>query len=280
MADPQKFMFTVRFDTDEDEEAIKEEPTASESAQVEETGEEKEEELPPPPTYSQEDLDEAVQAAHALGHANAYKKAETSIEKHTAEALDKVAVQLQEVQTVQDKANEENAAIAAHAALTVIKKLLPHWIKTHGPHEIEHIIEEILPILHDEPQIRIQAHPETLALLETQMEDVKKRTGYLGHIVYQPNPKLSETDTTITWHKGGVDRRMDRLMARVEEIMEENIPMPNGKEEDIPASAPEKPTPPKAAPAAAETKPTAQKSPAQTAKKAAQPTAASAAKQE
>lgn len=231
----KKFMFNRRFDQTEDEL----QQAQSEIEDIFLTGSEKgagdnlelekmiNEEIPLiepepvyiPPTYTQEQLDQAIEQAKKEGMEEGKKQAEAGIMKADADALQKLEGHLAAIKAETDgyAARSEHCFIGVCSI--VFRKLMPELEKKGGFAEIEAILKNNFSRLIKEPKLKITVNGDQIPQLKEKLVEIAKKAGFLGKIVVEGKDELKPGDIGIEWDKGGIIRDTSLIMEEVDRIL-------------------------------------------------------------
>lgn len=164
------------------------------------------EQNPPPPTFSEEELQSAQAAAWQEGHQAGMTDAEKQKEAQTLALLENLGAQVSGMHVHQDLANERIAAELSSFALEVCRRILPTFVEAQGGEELRALLGECLEKITPASRILIAVSPDTLELLEPQIDGLAARSGFEGRMKLVADPTLGPTDLIATWDGGNMQR--------------------------------------------------------------------------
>lgn len=194
--------------------------------ETDEIEEEQVEDLPPPPpTYTQQELDQAVetarQEAFEEGQKQAAQESAVSLEKKTADTFESVAASLESLL----KAEAERDAMFQQDILKITRaalaRLVPHYLKSHGHDEIEHFIREVVKSQDKAAEITIFVSPSVSDKVEAMVKDHPALSGYILYV--KNDDSLQDSDCRIEWPSGGAIKSMGALEEQIDAIIKEYL---------------------------------------------------------
>ncbi|MBL8660896.1 MAG: hypothetical protein JNM75_14205 [Rhodospirillales bacterium] len=111
-------------------------------------------------------------------------------------------------------ADAERAALAL--ALAALSKSLPALHRRHGPGEIEAMIADLPAPPAEAASLTVFVHPDFADALGDRLAS----RSLDNRLKVAVDPALAAGDCRIAWSGGGVERRLDALMARIHDIVE------------------------------------------------------------
>ncbi|MBL8708670.1 MAG: hypothetical protein JNL25_05725 [Rhodospirillaceae bacterium] len=170
---------------------------------------------PPEPTFSQRDLDAASAAGREQGlkegEATARAAAKKEVEQRIATALGTIGQQIIQLQT--DVAMDRSAILgdAATLAMAMLRRMLPEFSRRGALAEVEAVIERCLIDQRREPRLVVRAAPDLVPLLEARIAGLTAEKGFEGRVALVADDRLSETDCSVEWADGGMQRHADKI---------------------------------------------------------------------
>lgn len=174
--------------------------------------------------YSEEDLEIVREDAFAEGHAAALQDQAAQIERTKAESLNACAKALKQVPPLVTRAHQEIADLAAHVALAVCRKLLPHTAPDYAAREVEGLVRGLLPSLLGQSRLIVRVGPDMAEAVRPLLEKTVEESGFEGRLVVNEDTALSSLDARIEWPDGGAERNTTRLWAEVDALLDRNLP--------------------------------------------------------
>jgi flagellar assembly protein FliH len=168
-------------------------------------------------------LAEAEAAAHARGYADAQADAKVEADRRTAEALERIAVNL-------GKANEGLATIetrleceAVEVAVAVARKLSPALIAHEPFAEIAALASDCFRELVASPHIAVRVNDALYAPAREKLDDIVRAKSFQGRLVVLAEPDIAVGDCRIEWADGGITRDTAATEAAISAAVESYI---------------------------------------------------------
>lgn len=203
------------FDNIFDEEYQKKMRAAAEAARIAEI----EAEHFRPPSYSQEELDDAREAAYQQGRQEGMAAAMSGIEQQMVMTLEHVLSKTGDLAKAYDHWTQEMQNDALRLSSSIMRKLAPELVRGTELPQIEHVINEAFQFLTEQPKVMIRVASELEAPLREKVQLMASRVGYEGEVVLVGDPDLVATDCRVSWSAGAVERALDETWAEIDEII-------------------------------------------------------------
>lgn len=169
--------------------------------------------------FTADDVAKARADAFAEGKEAGAKEERGRIESTVATTLQAVGQRLGVLADETAALRAEIEAEALDAVLTIARKLVPHYAKTHGLEEMEGVIRDCLTAVYDEPRIVVRAHDSVLDHVKNQLDTLIAQSGFSGKVVLFADQTLSPGDCRVEWADGGAERDVSRLWQEVDETI-------------------------------------------------------------
>lgn len=173
--------------------------------------------------FTQEDLDAARKEGFASGQENGIKESAESDDKHVADAMAEIQVQLKQLLEAQGEANSGAMQSALMVAVSITRKLFPYLEERVGLQEVERLVESTLSRLMDEPRIVVRVNMKMHELLEPSIDELSTRLGYEGQVVLLPDDSLKAGDCQVTWIDGSARRDPMEMWREIDAIIENHM---------------------------------------------------------
>lgn len=231
MGDFQKFMFDNFVIVDENEVIKKNVPEAEEAeeiveAEIEELPEEPdtapEPEEPPVKTYTQDELDSAVTAAEQKGYEKGFRLAQEDAEKGISVLLGNIDAKLAEVfiNAGEMQKQVEQQYMALNRA--VFQKLLPNLLEEQCVEIVNKFIADNFANFRAEAKLSFYLNPEVIGQVQEQIAKMAHVHDFEGKIALHKDEKLAKADCRIEWENGGVEHLSNKLLEKVDNLLEDN----------------------------------------------------------
>ena len=166
--------------------------------------------------FTLEDIEAARQEGFEDGKATGSAEAKASIDRSVADAL---TVAGQALQTLGPALDDLRAGIEANAlqtVTTIVRKIVPYYVRKHGFDEVEALLRDCLSAAYDEPRIVVRAHDSVLVSLTDQLDTLTKSSGFNGNVVLFEDQELAPGDCRVEWADGGAERDVNRIWEKIE----------------------------------------------------------------
>ena len=246
MAQYQKFMFDNFVISCNDEECVAEpldvkeatketlaEPEVQDlepqETQEPEVSKEKAEEVPEPkeeepikpkePSYSQAELDAAVNSAEERGYEKGFSAAATDIQKAEQTALDEINNRLIALLSGESENKKEAEASALKFAVELVRKLLPNLEAGVAKEEVEAFLGDNFSKFRGEKNLSFSFHPDMAVEIAPQLSKLAEKNDFEGKISIHKDINMSLSDCRVEWRNGGVERNTEEILGKVENLL-------------------------------------------------------------
>ena len=178
---------------------------------------------PPPPTFTEEELQAAQATAWQEGHQAGIVDAQQKQEAQTLSLLENLSAQISGMHVHQDLANERIAAEMTGFSLEVCRRILPSFVDSHGGEELRDLLADCLEKITPASRILITVSPDSLGLLEPQVDVLAARSGFEGRMKLVADPALGPTDLVAVWDGGGMHRVEKDIWKTIEAVVERTL---------------------------------------------------------
>lgn len=196
---------------------------------------------PPPPTFTEDELQAAQATAWQEGHQAGIVDAQQKQEAQTLNLLENLSAQISGMHVHQDLANERIAAEMTGFSLEVCRRILPSFVDSQGGEELRGLLADCLEKITPASRILITVSPDSLGLLEPQVDVLAARSGFEGRMKLVADPALGPTDLVAVWDGGGMSRVEKDIWKNIEAVVERTLaaapPMPDLPQEEPETSA-------------------------------------------
>ena len=173
----------------------------------------------PPAVYTEEDKERLCAEAYQSGLMSGKQEALGGVEASTAEVLNVMGSQLQQIAQSHSSQIDNIRCEAASLALAIAKKLAPALIARQPEAEVLKMVEGCLEDLHDEPRIVLRASEPVCDALADRISDLTQASGFQGKVILLPDDTKTNSDCRIEWADGGVERELSDTLVKLEEIV-------------------------------------------------------------
>ncbi len=231
MGDFQKFMFDNFVIVDENEVIKKTTPEQEEAEEIaeaeieellEDAAAEPEPAEPPVKAYSQDELDAAVTAAEQKGYEKGFRLAQKDAEKGISSLLGNIDAKLAEV--VISAGEMQKQVEQQYMALNheVFQKLLPNLLEEQCVEIVNKFIADNFANFCAEAKLSFYLNPEVIGQVQEQIAKMAHIHDFEGKIALHKDEKLAKADCRIEWENGGVEHLSNKLLEKVDNLLEDN----------------------------------------------------------
>lgn len=178
--------------------------------------------VPPPAAYSQDELDAAVTRAEQTGYERGFQSASSDVQKSEQELLTaidgKLMALLAEVENYKLQLEHDSLKFSAG----VLRKILPGLEQERALAEVESFMVANFPAFRKEAMLSFSFNPETASSAAGLIAKLADKNDFEGKIAVHKDSALGLSDVRVEWQNGGVERRTGDLMAKVENLIENN----------------------------------------------------------
>ncbi|MEH6545279.1 MAG: hypothetical protein V7701_02545 [Sneathiella sp.] len=173
--------------------------------------------------YTEQDLTAQKLEAFEEGVKSGQSQAMQTLENSLASSLETVAMQLQQLMTIQGSQLHAIKQDAASLALAAAGKLAPALIQLSPNGEVEQVLKDCLSELPEEPRIVVRASEQTCDFLKGKVDAMSAQTGFQGNIILLPEDSMQPSECRVEWADGGVERNIRDTENRLDAIIGEFI---------------------------------------------------------
>ena len=173
-------------------------------------------------TFSEEELQAAKIQAEQIGYDKGYQAKSEETDKMTAGLLLDINNKLSDFFAAQDKFKDELEQNFMKFNLAVLQKLLPSLSEEHAVEILNRFLEENFANFRTEPKLSFFFNPEIAPSMQQQIAKLARIQDFEGKISLHKDTNLGLSDCRIEWENGGVCRSSDKLLEKVNNLLEEN----------------------------------------------------------
>ena len=220
-ARPTRNQATIRFDYPPLEApAAPELPPAPEAAPVPPA--------PPPPTFSEAELERAVEVARqdAATAAETRVRSEilVSLEHRQAEALGAISGRLAAAQAALERTLAARAGASRDLALAVARSLVARALARQPLADIEAMLREVVVRVEGMPWLELRLPPDLFDAGQAALARAADEADYRGELRVVPDARLGPADARLIWQDGAAERDLASLEAEVTALVEAWLP--------------------------------------------------------
>ncbi len=180
-------------------------------------------------TFTYEDIKNAESEGYTrgftegieLGISQGELKAIREVDNFVQEIVLRLDVSLKEIAALERTFIENFFPSIARTCLTILHKIMPYFLLTHGKEEMENLLKEIIGslIVHVPVQVRISEH-----IYEYVLERLQSLcSAYPETLEIIKSPELSNSACEIEWAGGGAKWNLDTRYQEIESKLQEYL---------------------------------------------------------
>ena len=104
----------------------------------------------------------------------------------------------------------------------VLQKILPNLSNEHAVEILNRFLEDNFANFRTEPKLSFFFNPEIAPSMQQQIAKLAHIQDFEGKISLHKDNNLALSDCRIEWENGGVGRSSDKLLEKVNNLLEEN----------------------------------------------------------
>jgi flagellar assembly protein FliH len=168
------------------------------------------------PTFSEGDVAAAREAGRQEGLVEGRAAATREISQQQAELLSHVERLMQRLSDDVWKVYAQQKQAASDIALTIVRKLLPDYVKKYGMQEMTSAIEASIAEMINEPRLVLRVPDPHFDFISKEVNTIADKLGYGGKIIVLADPNLGEHDCRLEWADGGMERNLNLTWSEIE----------------------------------------------------------------
>jgi flagellar assembly protein FliH len=151
-------------------------------------------------------LAEAEAVAYRNGFAAATAEAKANTEQRSVEALERIALALDELHRGLSLAEARIETDAIAVAVAVAKKLAPELVAREPMGEISALAANCFRHLVAAPHVVVRVNDALQGAARQQLEEIVRASGLDSRLVVLAEPEIAPGDCRIEWADGGINR--------------------------------------------------------------------------
>ena len=173
------------------------------------------------PTYSEEEMNAAKTAAQKLGYEEGYRAKTEEIDNQTTGLLVELDKHIGDLLAQKEQLQKELERDFMELNLAVIKKLLPHISQEHAEEILTQFLNENFANFKSEAKLSFYFNPDIIGKMQAQIANLARINDFEGKIALHKDASLGVSDCRVEWENGGVQSGSDKLLGKVNNLLEE-----------------------------------------------------------
>ena len=173
-------------------------------------------------TYSEEELAARVREAEEKAYENGFKAARSETEARNTALLEEINNRLLMLAA---NAGEQECALenqAVDIARAAIHKLVPVLEEENSQALVKDFLKENFRNFKDEAKLAFYFNPEMLPFVQETIAALANKHDFEGKISLHKDNTLALSDCRVVWENGGVERDSNKMLEKVDNLLEEN----------------------------------------------------------
>lgn len=189
--------------------------------------EEEELEEEPPPTFSEEELEAAIQEARAQGFEDGkmqgIQQTKESLEQAVANTLERMAADMAILYAAESERETLYEQESVAMAQVLFNTLFPLLEDKLGKEQFEKHLLSTLEKTHGQNNIQITVHPDIESAIKERVMQIANPHAHADKLVIKSEPSLGPYDYKITWDDGGAIRNRSEISEQISAIISEAL---------------------------------------------------------
>lgn len=173
------------------------------------------------PTYSEEEMSAAKAEAQKAGYEEGYRAKNEEIDNQTTGLLVELDKHIGELLAQKEQLQKELEQDFMALNLAVIKKLLPHISQEHAEEILTQFLNENFANFKSEAKLSFYFNPDIIGKMQAQIANLARINDFEGKIALHKDSSLGISDCRVEWENGGVQSGSDKLLEKVNNLLEE-----------------------------------------------------------
>lgn len=181
---------------------------------------------PPPPVFNENDLEAARLESRKQGYAEGFAAGQNEAQqqadqtlRHANEVMGGIAGLTHDMHARYLDLLARESAELSKLVISVAKKVVGATLETHATEAIHAVITQCLPVIFSKPKLVIELNPAMFEATVNHIEAQLQQHGFEGEIQFKGNPALGNSDITIDWGSGEMERSAETLWREVEALI-------------------------------------------------------------
>lgn len=172
-------------------------------------------------TFSEEEVAAKIKRAEEQAYENGFKAAENEKEKSNSILLEEINNRLLMLaaNVGEQECKLEDQAISV--AKATIHKLIPVLEQENSKEIVNNFLTENFKNFKDEAKLAFYFNPETIPFVQDTIARLANIHDFEGKIALHKDSKLNLADCRIEWENGGVERQGNKMLEKVNNLLEE-----------------------------------------------------------
>ncbi len=171
------------------------------------------------PSYSKEELDEAVKLAEEAAYEKGFQTATSDISARQEVLLNDIKNQLMAIFAGLEAKTATIESSALVFAIDLVKKLLPTLEQERAAAEVKNFLADNFSSFAAQDTLSFAFHPDVISEVADSIGRLAEQNDFEGKIAVHKDNSLGLSDCRVEWKNGGVERKTEQLLAKVEDMV-------------------------------------------------------------
>lgn len=173
------------------------------------------------PSYSEEELAAAKDEAAKSGYEEGYRAKTEEIDNQTTGLLVELDKRIGDLLSQREQLQKELERDFMALNMAVIKKLLPQISQEHAEEILIQFLDENFANFKSEAKLSFYFNPDIIGKMQAKIANLARINDFEGKIALHKDSSLGVSDCRVEWENGGVQSGSDKLLEKVNNLLEE-----------------------------------------------------------
>lgn len=177
-------------------------------------------------SYTEDEFQAAIAKAKAEGIEQGRDEILQSQEVSITTLFENVEQKLMQIFAMQENLEQDNEQKLLLLCRDIIKKLLPSMNEKYAQESIEMFLGEHFSHMVSSPKLAFYFNPEIISDVQSIIAKLANSYDFEGKISLHKDNSLAISDCRVEWEHGGVERREDKILDKIDELIENSSKTP------------------------------------------------------
>lgn len=175
----------------------------------------------PEPTFSEEEVNLREKQAEEKGCERGRQEAREETESQNTALLENINNRLAVLAAEMQENRKESDNQVLDMVSAALHKLLPTLAKEQAREIVSGFLTENFPNFKNEPKLSFYFNGENISWVQEKIARLAAVNDFEGKIALHKDNSLAPCDCRIEWENGGVERKMNKMLEKVDNLLEE-----------------------------------------------------------
>ncbi len=175
----------------------------------------------PAPMFSEEEVNKREIQAEEKGFERGKQEMRQETESQNSLLLENINTRLSVLiaEAKEQQAETDNQML--EMVSSVLHKLLPSLAKEQAKEIVGNFLQENFPNFKNEPKLSFYFNAENISWVQEKISRLAAINDFEGKIALHKDNSLALCDCRVEWENGGVERKMNKMLEKVENLLED-----------------------------------------------------------